>query len=111
MNTDHPSPTEFNREQQRSLRMTPETKVTLDLSGIPAKAQQAISAWLSEADQQAIVNALAAMARKVDEEMHGPEADGTPYISDHNSEIIVTPSLKSQSFRLFNQADTNQNAA
>lgn len=111
MNHDHPPASEFHREQQRSLRLTPETKVTLDLSGIPAKAQQAISAWLSEADQQAIVNALAAMARKVDEEMHGPEADGTPYTSEHNSEIIVTPSLKSESFRLFNQADTSRTAA
>lgn len=111
MNHEPPSAAVFKNEQESCHRLTPETIVTLDLSGIPAKAQQAISAWLSQTDQQAIVNALAAMARRVDEEMHSAKADGTPYTSEHTSEIIVTPSLKSKSFSLFNQTDTTRHAA
>jgi hypothetical protein len=111
MHTEHTTPSEFHTEKQRSLRLTPETKVTLDLSGIPSKAQQAISAWLSEKDQQAIVNALAAMARRVDEEMQLPDADGTVRQSDGTSEILVIPSLKSASFRLFNQTEITRDAA
>ena len=51
------------------------------------------------------------MARRVDEEMHSAEANGTPYAPEQTAEIIVTPSLKSQSFSLFNQANTTRHAA
>jgi hypothetical protein len=111
MNTDPIPAPDFLREDQRSVRFTPETKVTLDLSGIPAKAQQAISAWLSEKDQQAIVDALAAMARRVDAELHGSTADGSEFAADATSEIMVIPSLKADSFRLFAPTETGRKAA
>lgn len=107
MNTDPITTPDFLHEDQRPTRFTPETKVTLDLSGIPAKAQQAISAWLSEKDQQAIVDALAAMARRVDEELNGVH----PGAGELTSEIMVIPSLKSDSFMLSAPADMGRKAA
>ena len=111
MTNEYPTTPEFRNDEQPAFRATPETKVTLDLSGIPAKAQQAISAWLSEKDQHAIVDALAAMARKVDEELHGANSGDHVFNQDSTSEIMVIPSLKSDAFRLFSTAESGRKAA
>ena len=86
-------------------RQAPATKVTLDFSGIPAKAQQAISAWLSETDQQAIVDALAAMARKVDSELLASTPDEASGDAACASEIVVTPSINADFFRQRSEAE------
>ena len=46
----------------------PDTRVTIDLSGVPQAAQQAIFTWLSAKEQQAIVDALHLVADKVNTE-------------------------------------------
>lgn len=104
MNTEHSPSAHSSLGGASLIRSTPEAKVTLDLSGIPAKAQHAISVWLSEKDQQSIVDALSAMARKVDKELHGTSCDGMPFNEDRAAEIIVIPAFDATAHQLMTPA-------
>jgi hypothetical protein len=106
--TPHTSP--LNSELPHPRRST-ETKVTFDLSGIPAKAQQAISAWLSESDQQAIVDALSAMARRVDQELLSNAVTDASLDPNQAAEIMVIPSIPSAHGLGLHPHDSTRDAA